>query len=103
MPLRQMADTLELERTSLYRAVAPLQREGFVCTHRDPDDGRVKQARIEKAGLDKIQEVLPVWREAQASFLRAVGDTEWEALSGRLIALREHMADDPDIRAQLRA
>lgn len=101
-PLRPLADALELERTSLYRALRPLQRKRLVEVQSDPDDGRVKQARITRTGQTKISEVLPYWRQAQASFLAAVGPTSWSTVSDNLEQLRERMATDPFLHGQIR-
>ena len=62
----------------------------------------MKLARIEGAGLEKIVEVLPLWRQAQESFLSAVGDADWNVLATRLDGLRDGMSEHPRMRAQLR-
>ncbi len=102
-PLRPLADALELERTSLYRAIAPLERDGLVELRSDPGDGRVKIAHLTRKGAARIQEVLPLWRQAQTAFLTAVGEGAWSEVSARLDDLRASMAHDPLLHAQIRA
>ncbi|MEN8374625.1 MAG: MarR family winged helix-turn-helix transcriptional regulator [Gemmatimonadota bacterium] len=101
-PLRRVADALELERTSLYRAMATLERDGLVESRVDPEDARVKQAELTETGGRKILETLPHWRRAQESFLAAVGDVEWTTVASRLEDLRESMAENPLLEGQLR-
>jgi DNA-binding MarR family transcriptional regulator len=101
-PLRQIADALELERTSLYRTIAPLERDGFVSVSVDPEDARVKLAHLTDAGTEKIEEILPHWQRAQDTFLDAVGRSEWNALARGLGGVKTRMADDPSMHGQLR-
>lgn len=101
-PLRRIADDLELERTSLYRAIAPLEQDRLIALRIDPDDARVKRASLTKKGTTRISEVRPYWQRAQDAFLAAVGDVEWMTVSKRLEGLRESMADDPLVHRQLR-
>ena len=99
--MRRAADALELERTSLYRAIATLERGGLVSSGVDPNDARVKRAKLTPSGEAKIAEILPHWRRAQESFLAAVGPAEWAAVAERLDGLRSDMATDPLVQRQL--
>lgn len=100
-PLMTIAGVLELERTSLYRALRPLARDGLVALDPDPDDARAKLARLTPDGVAKILEILPHWRRAQASFLEAVGAPAWSEVSRSLDDLRGSMASDPRVEGQL--
>ena len=102
-PLRRIADALELERTSLYRAIAPLEQDGFVALRVDQHDARVKLAKLTRKGAAKIREIRPHWLRAQESFMAAVGAVEWTTVSTRLDALRNSMAENPLVHRQLRA
>ncbi len=102
-PLRRMADALEFERTSLYRAIAPLEQDGFVALRVDQLDARVKLATLTPKGAAKIREIRPHWLRAQESFMAAVGAVEWTTVSERLDALRTSMAEDPQLQGQLHA
>ncbi len=101
-PLRRIADDLELERTSLYRAIAPLEQGRLIALRVDPNDARVKRASLTRRGTAKIREVRPHWQRAQDTFLAAVGSLEWATVSQRLEGLRESMAEDPSVERQLR-
>lgn len=90
-PLRTIADALVLERTSLYRALAPLERNGLVTLKTDPDDARVKRAYLTRAGVAQVRRVTPAWRRVQTSFLDAVGGDEWRIVSKRLASIRSRV------------
>ncbi len=82
-PLRRIADDLELERTSLYRAIAPLEQDRLIALRVDPTDARVKRASLTKKGTAKIREVRPHWQRAQDTFVAAVGQRsrQWTSRS----------------------
>ena len=75
--LRQLADELIMERTSVYRAVKPLVRDGLVRLRGRQGDGRVKEAVLSRAGHQRVGKALPYWRQAQKSFLRDFGGASW--------------------------
>ena len=61
-----------MERTSLVRALKPLQAAGLVVTER-PDSGRGFDVKLSRRGYRKVAEALPLWKSAQAAFEREVG------------------------------
>lgn len=91
-PLRVLADALTLERTSLYRAIGPLKRDGLAEVRTDPDDARVKRAHLTRKGAGQIRRVTPYWRRAQESFVATIGASEWTAAAKHLEELRDRVA-----------
>ena len=71
--LRPLADELVMERTSLYRAIAPLERSGLVAIEPDAGDARARRGSLTAAGRERIALALPRWRAAQDSFLEGFG------------------------------
>jgi DNA-binding MarR family transcriptional regulator len=87
IPLSRLAERLVLDRTSLYRAVRPLERDGQVRITAGRDR-REKALALTAAGRRALAEALPLWERAQARLLGAVGEGEWERLAtglGRLV------------------
>lgn len=72
LKLAELADLLIMERTSLLRALKPLQTAGCVVTERS-GTGRTLDVRLSPAGLDKVAEATPLWLKAQADFEDEVG------------------------------
>lgn len=79
VPLSRLAQRLGLDRTSLYRAVRPLERRGALAVGpgRTP---RERVAELAPAGRRLIEEALPIWEQTQQRFVAALGPRSWEAL-----------------------
>jgi len=87
--LRPLADELVMERTSLYRAIAPLERSGLVVTEADSSDARARRASLTAAGRQRIAMALPHWQAAQRTFIARFGV---EHYSGFIDELRHAIA-----------
>jgi DNA-binding MarR family transcriptional regulator len=82
--LRPLADELVMDRTSLYRAIAPLERDGLVATESDGNDARARRASLTEAGRARIVEALPHWRAAQHTFIDGFGANDYAGFIGEL-------------------
>ncbi len=83
MPLSQLARDLVFERTSLYRALAPLERDGLVTL--SVGARRAKHATLTTMGARRVKQATPLWLEAQEEFLAHFGKAAWNGLSAQLI------------------
>ena len=81
--LSSLARTLVFERTSLYRALEPLRREGLV-TIAAGATGRAKAVTLTRQGHARIAKALPYWQEAQDAFLEQFGRRSWASLVAHL-------------------
>jgi DNA-binding MarR family transcriptional regulator len=72
LKLAALADLLIMERTSLVRALKPLQTAGYIVTER-ADGARAFDVLLSASGLAKVREAAPLWHAAQAEFERQVG------------------------------
>jgi DNA-binding MarR family transcriptional regulator len=68
----ELARQMVMERTTLVRALRPLQEAGLVRSD-TADRGRALKLSATSAGLRKIAEALPGWEAAQAEFEAAFG------------------------------
>ena len=91
-PLSRVAEAMVMDRTSLYRALTPMAREGWIVIQAG-SVGRTKVARLTEKGQAIIRQALPHWTAAQASFVEAVGGAEWSALSKTLKGIVGMVAD----------
>ena len=78
-PLSRLADSLVMDRTSLYRALPPLLGQGLM-TVRDADKGRSKLADLTDAGREALAIAAPYWEAAQQTFVEAYGANAWQSL-----------------------
>jgi DNA-binding MarR family transcriptional regulator len=68
MSLQSLAAEMVLDRTTMARNLAPLERDGLVTSEAEPRDRRVRRMSITKAGLALMQRAAPAWRAAQSTF-----------------------------------
>lgn len=73
IPLQKLAAKLELDRTTLTRSIARLERDGLTSIKFDPSDSRVRAVSITEAGVQKLIESYPLWMKAQEELLRVLG------------------------------
>jgi len=82
VPLSELAAEQVFERTSLYRALEPLRREGLIALTAGP--GRSKHAALTPRGARRVAEAQPHWQQAQDPFLREFGRSAWSGLARQL-------------------
>ena len=77
-----LAARLGMDRTTMTRDLAPLQRRGLLESLADPKDRRSRKLGATAEGRRLLQEALPLWASAQTSSLERVPD--WPELRKRL-------------------
>lgn len=91
--LAELADELVFERTSLYRTIEPLVRDGLVVvTNAEP---RAKQVALTAKGARRVEKALPLWTAAQKEFLERFGRAAWNALAAQLVEIVDIARDIP--------
>ena len=80
--LSQLAEEQVFERTSLYRALRPLERQGLVRV--TAARGRAKEAALTARGTRRLAQARPHWQAAQDAFLREFGRSAWGTLAAQL-------------------
>lgn len=86
MPLSRLSEDLVMERTSLYRTIAPMVKAGKINLIK-ADTGKTKVAELTATGLVTIEKVMPHWAKAQESIIKDSGIEEWESLRKMLQTL----------------
>lgn len=83
--LSRLAELLVMDRTSLYRLIAPLERQGWV---RITDGaGRAKLAAITDTGRAALLAATPAWEKVQGGLVDALGADAWAVLQAQLRVL----------------
>ena len=85
LPLMQLADLLIMERTTLYRALTPLERKGWVLIAKGK--GRAKTAVLTRQGRRALLAASGAWESAQRKILDAFGLRDWTTLEVSLARL----------------
>ncbi len=70
--VRELADLLAMDRTTLSRNLKPLDQEGLV-TSRPGEDRRVREVRLSPLGHETLKEAFPLWKAAQAKTRASLG------------------------------
>ncbi|SFG72826.1 MarR family winged helix-turn-helix transcriptional regulator [Methylobacterium gossipiicola] len=79
MPIGALAAALVMDRTTLGRALRPLEREGLV-TLDVGRDARMRDLSLTPRGGERLAVARPLWRDAQAAFEKGYGVEEAAAL-----------------------
>jgi DNA-binding MarR family transcriptional regulator len=98
-PLLRVAEDLCMDRTSLYRAVTPMQRDGWLNISAGAD-GRSRAAELTRKGLQVLEAADPVWIRTQTAIIERFGRAKWPALVGdleRLAACARDAGSSPAI------
>ena len=82
----RLAEELAMDRTTLTRALAPLQREGLVRVD-EGADRRTRLVRATATGEAAVARARPLWLEAQARVASSLGRERFESLLGELAAV----------------
>lgn len=85
--LAALAHAMVMDRTTLTRNLAPLERAGLVHIVSGKSDRRRKDLTLTPAGLDKLKAARPHWRRAQAAFEKHFGAEDATALRALLQAV----------------
>lgn len=68
-----------MERTSITRALAPLERDGLINS-RTGADKRIRIVSLTKKGEKRVDDAEPRWAHAQGALMGVIGDERWTAM-----------------------
>jgi DNA-binding MarR family transcriptional regulator len=85
--IQALAAKLVTDRTTLGRAVQPLEREGLVRIAADLADGRARVLSITPEGAARFVQATAGWQQAQARYEAAIGPDRAAALRADLKAV----------------
>lgn len=88
--LNELAGVVVMDRTTLTRNLAPLERAGWVRTEAGADR-RTRQVSLTEEGQAALARALPFWQAAQAQVSAQFGQERLAALRAELAALTAAM------------
>lgn len=91
IPLSRLAERMVMDRTTLYRALTPMTREGWIRIE-PAARGRARVATLTPAGVRRLSDSTAAWELAQTRLVGAFGVERWQALYAELRDLT-HLAD----------
>jgi DNA-binding MarR family transcriptional regulator len=70
-----LADLLGMDRTTLTRNLALVERDGLAEVVKGTDDRREKRIRLTRAGQRAVERALPYWQSAQQQLLERLNSS----------------------------
>jgi DNA-binding MarR family transcriptional regulator len=86
--VNNLAERLDLDRTTMGKNLRPLERLKYVKITPSPTDGRSRTITLTNAGGAALKAARRLWRRAQADFETANGSTAVGALRATLTNLK---------------
>ncbi len=88
LSVKELADKLDLDRTTMGKNLRPLERDGLVAVRVSDSDRRSRAIALTTAGRRKLGTALPLWTQAQAQFEAKNGQRKTRKLRSELSELR---------------
>jgi DNA-binding MarR family transcriptional regulator len=87
-PLARVAQELEMDRTSLYRAINPMVRDGWLVLA-DGANARSRSAKVTKKGAQVLAKAAQGWDDIQNHLIGSFGTKAYELLLKELNRLAD--------------
>jgi DNA-binding MarR family transcriptional regulator len=87
-PLVRVAEEMEMDRTSLYRAIAPMIREGWLI-FADSSNARFRNAKVTPKGRKLMTDANKRWEGVQRKVIGKFGQENYEVLLAELNRLAD--------------
>ncbi|MBO6770423.1 MarR family transcriptional regulator [Thalassospira sp. GO-4] len=87
--MKDVADLLAMDRTTLTANLKPLERRGLVEITPDPKDKRGRLLSLTKDGMALLARAFPIWKETQNQLESLVADSNARQLLADLISLSQ--------------
>ncbi|MGC1302681.1 MAG: MarR family winged helix-turn-helix transcriptional regulator [Caulobacteraceae bacterium] len=85
MTTAEMAELMQMDRTTLLRAVKPLREKAWVNVDPQEDEPRRHVLTLSAGGRAKIVEARPLWETAQAEYEAEIGPEYARRLRGEFL------------------
>lgn len=92
--LSQLADHLVMDRTTLYRGIAPLEAKGWIAVTQGP--GKARFAALTDAGVAAMQAAEHDWNDVQDRIITALGPDQWADLQSLLATMTRIAREEID-------
>ncbi|WP_109477605.1 MarR family winged helix-turn-helix transcriptional regulator [Paraburkholderia sp. C35] len=87
--MAELAEHMVMERTTLLRALKPLQRDGYVTSGKNASDGKAFGFQLTEAGRTLYQLASVEWKTAQSGFEADFGRARAKMLRKALFELTD--------------
>lgn len=80
----RLAEMGVIDRTTLTRNFKPLEKRGLIKVA-SGEDRRTRFVTLTDRGREALTKALPLWKKAQASVVRKLGQERWKSLQAGLL------------------
>jgi DNA-binding MarR family transcriptional regulator len=94
--IRELADALVMDQSTIGQNLRPLQREGLISLVQDEVDRRSRRVTLTGAGRSRFAAARPLWSEAQQRFEDGFGKRAAAELRSVLVTI----ARDPSLSGE---
>lgn len=84
LSITSLADSLQMERTTLTRNLRPLEQLGYVALAPEARH-RSRMLTLTKSGQAALRKALPLWEKAQQAAMRQLGEQKWPAVRATFV------------------
>lgn len=85
--MKQVADLLAMDRTTLTAKLKPLERRGLVTITADEKDRRSRRLSLTPKGEKVLASAVPIWRAEHGELNKELGDENGDRLRSELLSL----------------
>jgi DNA-binding MarR family transcriptional regulator len=85
--MAEIAEAMVMDRTTLVRALKPLERDGYVISEPEGKGSRKLLMLLSEKGRKKLLEAEQCWHAAQAEFVERVGAERAQQLREMLLSI----------------
>ncbi len=85
--MRELAQTLVIDRSALGHNLRPLERDGLIALHQDEADRRRRHIVLTEAGRERLAQAKPLWHTAQSRFDSVYGKSNAAELRAALLSI----------------
>ncbi|NYH15982.1 MarR family winged helix-turn-helix transcriptional regulator [Paraburkholderia bryophila] len=89
MSMKQLAEAMRMQRTTLVRTIQPLRRNGLISSDVHGADARALSIALTPVGEERLKAGREHWYAAQAEFEHRFGEERAAALRGELFAITQ--------------
>lgn len=86
-PLIPLAEFMGMDRTTLTRNLALLERDGLARVEQGHEDRREQWASLTDKGREALARAMPAWQKVQRASVQALGEAETRRLVDQLAVL----------------
>jgi DNA-binding MarR family transcriptional regulator len=87
MTMNELASAMVMDRTTLLRAIRPLEREELLISKPSAEDSRRLVISLSAAGSRRLKKAVALWSDAQRELESSIGSAEAARLRRELLSL----------------